>query len=686
MTDQQDQAAPTLRIQSSDLRHSASAKASPIRVGRGGDADVHVGDEAVSAEHLQLVAERGTWAAVDRSGGDTFTSDGERVERVPVAEDGVRLRLGGADGPEIRLAVDSAPVAPPQRGPKRPETPRGPASGLRARFLALTGPWSRRRIVTLIAVSVLAAGVAYILNVWLVGVHYDGTVNVPSDAAVASSFSDNEEWTADWQGMLFWFLVAALAAAIVTQLVIFGPTALFKKAIALPARLRNFPSRVGPQWSVALSLGIAVGLVLGGLVIPASRAVVGLGILLFLPFALGGIVVGLVSRASLAVLPSLTRQAEDPSALAGTWLIGTSLGLMLAFLISSGGVRLGFAVVLVAFAVLKLQGRIPTGSVFLVVPAAIAIDWLVAAPQVLAHDGGFTECVGYDPATGSFVGTVEDFAEFASSDCAGVEDARNAGGNAVPPAAAGAGVGSAAGGRPRGPGFFDGPQFDPPQLGEGPRLDEPPQLDPPQLGEGPQLDQPPPEPPGPPPAELPEQHWDQESGAWGEQHEDGSWTVTSPHPDGGYQVNEFAPPSEHGRDYVTSSTEFDSDDNWVSTSHPDNGSGDNWNELRRDFPETEDGIDSDHWTRREDGSFTRKGFDRDAPEGEQLRFRETRDGEGNVQSRTDYTHPGESGGKGASSGRSPSGPREPRSSTPDWPDPRDSGESGGGSGRDTPDW
>ena len=454
MTDQPDPKAQTLRVALRDLRHSASPQASPVRVGRSADADVQIGDDAVAEEHLRLTAEHGTWTAVDRSGGQTYTVDGEAVERVSVSEDRMRLRLGAADGPEIGLVVDSAPVAPAQRAGSRPQRAPARASGLRGRFLALTGPWSRRRIVTLVAVSVLAASVAYMLNVWLVGGHYDGTANVPSDATVASSFNDRGEWAADAQGMLFWFLVAALAAALVTQLVIFGPMALFQKAIALPARLRSFPSRVGAQWPVALAFGLAVGLVLGSLVIPASRAVVGLGVLIFLPFALGGIVIALVSRASMSLLPSVVRRVDDPDALSGTWLIGTALGLLLAAIITSTALRLGLAIVIVAFAVLRLQGRIPTGAVFFVVPAAIAIDWLVSASSAFAHDGGFVECqIGVEksdvPGLGWLIDLVDDTAEYlGSEDCAGVEDAKNAGENAIPPAAAGASTGSAAGGKP----------------------------------------------------------------------------------------------------------------------------------------------------------------------------------------------------------------------------------------------
>ncbi|ONH23209.1 FHA domain-containing protein [Pseudofrankia asymbiotica] len=91
----------------------------PAVVGRSGDADVVVNHPKVSRRHVALEPSPEGWVARDLSTNGIW-HDGQRVGAVRVSGDVTRLRLGGADGPELALTA-LVPAAAPPAAPAEPD-------------------------------------------------------------------------------------------------------------------------------------------------------------------------------------------------------------------------------------------------------------------------------------------------------------------------------------------------------------------------------------------------------------------------------------------------------------------------------------------------------------------------------------------------------------------------------------
>ncbi|OHV35664.1 MULTISPECIES: FHA domain-containing protein [Pseudofrankia] len=85
----------------------------PAVVGRARDADIVISNPKVSRRHVSLEPTPDGWVARDLSTNGMW-HDGAQVGSVRVGGDVTRLRLGGADGPEVVLAaLVPAAAAPP---------------------------------------------------------------------------------------------------------------------------------------------------------------------------------------------------------------------------------------------------------------------------------------------------------------------------------------------------------------------------------------------------------------------------------------------------------------------------------------------------------------------------------------------------------------------------------------------
>ncbi|MDT3440805.1 MULTISPECIES: FHA domain-containing protein [unclassified Pseudofrankia] len=82
----------------------------PFVVGRAAACDLVVANTKVSRRHLLLEPAPDGWAAVDISTNGTWVT-GRRVHRVRIHEE-CRFQLGAVDGPEVVVALASAPTAP----------------------------------------------------------------------------------------------------------------------------------------------------------------------------------------------------------------------------------------------------------------------------------------------------------------------------------------------------------------------------------------------------------------------------------------------------------------------------------------------------------------------------------------------------------------------------------------------
>ncbi len=100
-----------------------------VVVGRDRACDVVVADPRASRHHLTLERHAGTWTAVDTSSGGTYAPSG-RIDRLPVGDRPLSLRLGGPDGEQVEVwvvvppAATSAPAAPHRATP--PPVPHHP--------------------------------------------------------------------------------------------------------------------------------------------------------------------------------------------------------------------------------------------------------------------------------------------------------------------------------------------------------------------------------------------------------------------------------------------------------------------------------------------------------------------------------------------------------------------------------
>jgi pSer/pThr/pTyr-binding forkhead associated (FHA) protein len=83
----------------------------PAVIGRSPESDVVVRHAKVSRRHVALEPTADGWTARDLSTNGIW-HEGQRVGSVPIGRSPVRLRLGGAEGPELTLtAVGAAAVA-----------------------------------------------------------------------------------------------------------------------------------------------------------------------------------------------------------------------------------------------------------------------------------------------------------------------------------------------------------------------------------------------------------------------------------------------------------------------------------------------------------------------------------------------------------------------------------------------
>ncbi|MBL7497115.1 FHA domain-containing protein [Frankia sp. CNm7] len=107
-----------LRVSTSDKQLTLPGDR-PAVVGRGRDADVVIQHPRVSRQHVSLEPAPDGWLARDLSTNGMW-QDGQRVAVARIGASETRLRLGGADGPELTVSA-LVPAAPPAPAPAEPD-------------------------------------------------------------------------------------------------------------------------------------------------------------------------------------------------------------------------------------------------------------------------------------------------------------------------------------------------------------------------------------------------------------------------------------------------------------------------------------------------------------------------------------------------------------------------------------
>ncbi|MEZ0363567.1 FHA domain-containing protein [Mycobacterium sp. pUA109] len=95
----------TLTVRCDGAVYAFAPDRDTVVIGRGDQADVHVGDPRISRAHVRLEPRRGRWFAVDNGSLNGIYVNGERRDSVEIY-DGLRLYVGSPDGTYIDFAFD----------------------------------------------------------------------------------------------------------------------------------------------------------------------------------------------------------------------------------------------------------------------------------------------------------------------------------------------------------------------------------------------------------------------------------------------------------------------------------------------------------------------------------------------------------------------------------------------------
>jgi hypothetical protein len=239
---------------------------------------------------------------------------------------------------------------------------------------------SRRLAVVAAVAAVVSGAVAYTANVWLLARRYDGLDKIPRGAPVSAG-------PQHLQGMVFWFLAGATASAAAIYLVVVGPRAAARRALALPRRLWGLLTGAGDRWQVWALYGAGVALLVGAVLLPALRGLIGLGVLLFLPSAAGRAISRGLARVVSAVAGA---RVVEPVPRIETAMVGAAGGFVVGYAVPSTPARLVVAALVLAGAV--FQSRRSTGGALAIVVAGLVILQVAWAARAGADEGGWTEC------------------------------------------------------------------------------------------------------------------------------------------------------------------------------------------------------------------------------------------------------------------------------------------------------
>lgn len=102
---------PSLTVRCGGDAYTFAADAATVVVGRGDDADVHIGDPRISRAHVRLEVRDNQWFAVDNGSRNGMYADGERCESVAIRS-GLTLRVGAPDGVEVSFSCAEEAAAP----------------------------------------------------------------------------------------------------------------------------------------------------------------------------------------------------------------------------------------------------------------------------------------------------------------------------------------------------------------------------------------------------------------------------------------------------------------------------------------------------------------------------------------------------------------------------------------------
>lgn len=238
----------------------------------------------------------------------------------------------------------------------------------------------------------LAALVGWLINVYLMAVRYEGFAVAPGALATGQGAGANAR--------LYWGILSTILFALWGYGRRVGFRELGSKLIHLPALAVSVFTE-GPSVAALALWGGAVSLVVAVVIGPAVAGLVGVGFLVLAPSPLSSLIGNVIRRLWSGVLravgPGSGGEVEDPFLAGLAPGIGTALGMLVAWRVTSTPLKVFLALAAVVAAYLLLSRRATPGQAATAVlwVAAGAVAWEVMQGIAWADDGGWTEC-GFD--------------------------------------------------------------------------------------------------------------------------------------------------------------------------------------------------------------------------------------------------------------------------------------------------
>lgn len=254
-----------------------------------------------------------------------------------------------------------------------PVEPAGPGEFLRA-----APDWFRRHAVPAVAGAVGGGLFAYVVNVWLMTVHYD--------ARIARGAPVTTKGTLLF-GSLFWALAGAVLLGLVGYWRAVGNHQFWADARSLPRAIASLVRADGAGARIHLLWGAATGMLAALLLPPALGAMAAVSIAVASPTVIGSLLASLTTRAWSGVVrpiaPSAAVTRVESTVVA---ILGASLSLAVAFFVTDDVTKLVVAAACAGAAlVLARRARPPVVALLLLMLATAAV--LVSLGTATAEAG-----------------------------------------------------------------------------------------------------------------------------------------------------------------------------------------------------------------------------------------------------------------------------------------------------------
>jgi hypothetical protein len=251
------------------------------------------------------------------------------------------------------------------------------------------GDWIRRDVKLALIFALIGGAVAYLANVVIIAVHYNGAGKVPAGSAATAPGSEVT-------GSIFWAVIMAIVFTLITMRMRVGREQFWSGVRALPAtpvRLFKADGKDALEhilWGFAGTMLVTV--VLGPAITGMLAIGIGLIVLSFLRTLLTGIVMRVWRKVVGALSPRHARPPGDSVVSVGT--LGAVLALLGAYLFSDTTTKLIITAIAGVGAFVVSRRVVPAQAatavlIGIAIPAVVALAHITVAH---ASDGGWQEC------------------------------------------------------------------------------------------------------------------------------------------------------------------------------------------------------------------------------------------------------------------------------------------------------